>query len=972
MKTRSPFQKKYSQPYFFINPEQIKTEQERGLHVPGAFRQAFCLFRSATPVFKKFLFLAIILITLNGCVENDPLYSDFKNPPAKARPFVRWWWNGDCVAEKEIIRELDVMKNAGIGGVEINPIQMPGGKDNCSGEALVWVSPEWNKAVKAACIKATKNSMLTDLIVGSGWPFGGKFLQPGEIIQRVFTTHKMLKGPSKYRSQATELLDPDSDRETSVDLKNMIKSKILFIRLVPEPLTDINECKDLMPYLKKDGTILFDVPPGSYHMIVGVWQEGHRRVTHGAPGSDGPVLDHLNARAVRKYLDRLSTALEAEFGSKLGKYLRALFCDSIELGGANWTTDFADQFYKLCGYRLEPYLPFVFYKPLEGYRDPISYAPQIAVSLKRVRYDFNLVLVTLFLERFTETFKTWCHDHNTLCRYQAYGWPWFVGISEGYLIPDIPESNNWLNPNEYQNRYPIWNKYASSSGHIAGRQIISCEAMTNTNGVFKTSLEQIKKADDMNFITGINHSVLHGYNYSPPGAGFPGWVRYGSYFSEQNTWWPYFSLWSTYNARLSAVFQGAEPCAEIAILGPTADVWSRSGLERSIFHQTPWYCYYLWEALSHTGINADYINETMIQQSRFDKGVLKLGKMSYSLLVLADVHSVQPATAKKIKRYMDDGGRVLFINRLPSRSPSLKNAKENDIVVESILKNALKANPVNSKRVAEPKSREELISWTQDILGSIKVDSPVRILQPDANLFQIHYRHKGRLIVFFANQSETKEVRIEAGIDAGTAIPWCWDPETGGREVYYFGKDPQRIPVNLGPLESLLLVFENNKKAQAKPAVVNESNYLTLDSVWTIRCSPYRGENFQMEIPYLFDLGSSEEARLNSFAGTMTYSSGFFISETSGMILDLGKTYGVTEVTVNGQNLGSRWYGRHRYRLDHAAQPGYNKIEIKLTTTLYNYCRTRRDLPAIGVWLRASDPEPSGISGPVRIYSVDR
>jgi hypothetical protein len=64
--------------------------------------------------------------------------------------------------------------------------------------------------------------------------------------------------------------------------------------------------------------------------------------------------------------------------------------------------------------------------------------------------------------------------------------------------------------------------------------------MTNTRGVFKASLEEIKRHDDMNFITGINHSVLHGYNYSPAMAGFPGWVRFGSYFNEHNTWWPYF------------------------------------------------------------------------------------------------------------------------------------------------------------------------------------------------------------------------------------------------------------------------------------------------------------------------------------------------------------------------------------------------------------------------------------------------
>ena len=65
---------------------------------------------------------------------------------------------------------------------------------------------------------------------------------------------------------------------------------------------------------------------------------------------------------------------------------------------------------------------------------------------------------------------------------------------------------------------------------------MSSEAMTNIQGVFSATLAAVKKNDDFNFISGINHSVLHGYNYSPPEAGFPGWVRFGAYFSDQNTW----------------------------------------------------------------------------------------------------------------------------------------------------------------------------------------------------------------------------------------------------------------------------------------------------------------------------------------------------------------------------------------------------------------------------------------------------
>ena len=53
------------------------------------------------------------------------LYEQFKSPSSQYRPFVRWWWNGDKVEAGELVRELHLLKEAGIGGVEINPVQFP-------------------------------------------------------------------------------------------------------------------------------------------------------------------------------------------------------------------------------------------------------------------------------------------------------------------------------------------------------------------------------------------------------------------------------------------------------------------------------------------------------------------------------------------------------------------------------------------------------------------------------------------------------------------------------------------------------------------------------------------------------------------------------------------------------------------------------------------------------------------------------
>ena len=87
------------------------------------------------------------------------------------------------------------------------------------------------------------------------------------------------------------------------------------------------------------------------------------------------------------------------------------------------------------------------------------------------------------------------------------------------MIPDIPESNNWLysfGRDEYRagrytwndaHGYMAWTKYTAAGGRLRGKKIISSEAMTNTSKVFHTTLATIKQSDDMNFIAGITHSV---------------------------------------------------------------------------------------------------------------------------------------------------------------------------------------------------------------------------------------------------------------------------------------------------------------------------------------------------------------------------------------------------------------------------------------------------------------------------------
>jgi hypothetical protein len=926
----------------------------------------------------KILILLVLMQILSGCRQKTTtgFYEGFKNPPAEARPFVRWWWNGNRITGDEIKRQLDVLQNAGIGGVEINPIAFPEWNDTLNTRSLTWLSPEWNSMLALASGEAAARGMITDLIVGSGWPFGGEFLRPDETVQRVITHAIPCTGGDQIDETLESLLAKALAVQSRPPEGATLSNEIMFVCLVPDSVTSTSQITDLAGEVSGN-SLSKTIPEGSYTLVYGILQKGHRHVQNGAQGAAGPVMDHYRREVTMAYLNRLKK-ISDDTGIPLSKLIRALFCDSIELAGANWSDDFDRIFRKSYGYELKPWLPFIFYESYRGYtRETLN--GEFSDKVSRVRYDYNKLLVRVFLDNFTKVFQEFCDDNGLLCRYQAYGTPYLMGMMEGNMIPDIPESNNWIYSVDMEtdnwiwnqdHGYMIWNLYAASGGHLKGRKIISCEAMTNTRGVFKASLEEIKRHDDMNFITGINHTILHGYNYSPVEAGFPGWIRFGAYFSEQNSWWPWFSKWTNYNARLSYIFQQSQPVKNIAIMGPTGDIWSERGLIRVPFHKEPWYCYRLWESLSQAGSSCDYIDENIIADARKDNGILKYGPMGYQALIICGARSLEPETVYAIRDFIASGGKVVFTGGLPERSLNYNNASQNDMKVKEVIDDIFQKYTDRIFVEEEPAKAEDLLDWTNGLLQRINIEKDLEIRAPDKNLFQIRHREGERDIWFFVNSNMSEPVRTEVRFPSGSKTPWKWDPETGERERIPFIKSPDELLINLRPLQSLLIVFEPAAESESALAEgTSESDTaLVIKGPWSAEFAHINGNRFTRSFDELWQFGTSDDTGLNTFAGTVNYFTEFE-SDGTGKYLSLGKlNKGVAVIKLNGLSAGTCWYGQPSFPIDKLIQPGTNRLEIIYTTVLSNYVRTLKDNPTAVRWTEGYKPIPSGLSGDVLIY----
>ena len=87
---------------------------------------------------------------------------------------MRWWWFGPAVTKSELEREMRLMKEAGIGGFEVQPVYPLALDNDANGiKTLPFLSDEFLDALRFTSEKARELGLRFDLTLGSGWPFGG-------------------------------------------------------------------------------------------------------------------------------------------------------------------------------------------------------------------------------------------------------------------------------------------------------------------------------------------------------------------------------------------------------------------------------------------------------------------------------------------------------------------------------------------------------------------------------------------------------------------------------------------------------------------------------------------------------------------------------------------------------------------------------------------------------------------------------
>ncbi|QGN32678.1 glycosyl hydrolase [Microlunatus sp. Gsoil 973] len=460
----------------------------------------------------------------------DSLRAGWHNPPPDSRPMMRWWWFGPNVDRDELDRELGAMAAAGIGGVEVSYVYPLGS------ESPELLSATFCGQLRFAAERARQLGLRFDLTLGSGWSFGGPHI----------TTDLAAK---KLHWDRREISAPAVDIPITTGWPG---DQFVAAFLAPG---SVGERADFVPVELDAGVLRIPAGSGPRQLITAGVRPTGQVVKRAAAGADGPVLDHYSAAAARAHIEHLAEPLLRAVPAEL---IGSVFCDSLEVYGANWTPAIVDEFAHRRGY---PLLPRLYQLIIDTY------------GCEQLRIDYYRTLTELYEENFVSIFQDWAAGHGVPFRIQGYGTP--PASISSYRFADLYEGEGFGWKELTQTRW------ASSAAHHYGLPVVSSETWTWVHSPsFRATPLDLKGEAHEHLLAGINQIIGHGWPYSPEVTEGLGWYFYAAgALDDRNPWWPAMPALMAYLQRLCWLMRQGEPAADVLIYVPCDDIYPRLGHE---------------------------------------------------------------------------------------------------------------------------------------------------------------------------------------------------------------------------------------------------------------------------------------------------------------------------------------------------------------------------------------------------------
>ncbi len=943
------------------------------------------------------IFLCILLGLLacsTSSAQTDQLRQNFLRPPESARPWVYWVWMDGNITREGITADLESMRRAGIGGVIIMEVSVgiPRGQ-------IGFMSSEWRALFKHVVNEAERLGLQVTLMAGPGWTgSGGPWVKPEQSMMHIVASDTVVTGPMHFDGLLQQplrwpaffgdgLLPPElekskndfyrdvtvlafptpsgNERTANIDekalyvrapyssqpgVKPFLPAPAAFPALPPGSAIVASRVIDLSASMAAGGRLIWDVPAGRWTIMrFGNTSTGATTRPAPVPGL-GMESDKLDTTALNAHFEAFIGSLLRDLGPRninSDAGWKWLHMDSWEMGAQNWTPLFREEFKRLRGYDLYPYLPAVSGR-IVGDRE----------ITERFLWDLRQTAQDLLLMNHAQHLKELGRRNGLSLSIEPYDMTPCADMTLGG-IADVPMCEFWMYG--FNTSFSVLE--ATSIAHTNGKKIVAAESFTSGDEehwlAYPTTM---KILGDWAFSAGVNRFVFHRSQHQPWLNQLPGMTMgpYGVHWERTQTWWDMAPAYHTYLSRCQYLLRQGLTVADVCFLVPEGSPQVFRPPTSAVRGNPP----------DQLGYNFDgCAPEVVLSAMSVKDGRLVLPDgMSYRVLVLPERETMTPTLLHKIKDLAEAGATIVGPRIL--KSPSLMGYPACDAEIKKLADELW--GDADGVIITEHRLGKGRVVWRQSIANAVPPPSPQATasgpdqygdfsvvasllssmgvapdFQSDAALRYTH-RRDGATDMYFVSNPTNQSLSAQCTFRVEGKHPQLWDAVTGEiRDVLEYTDHDGRTSITLQfeAAQSFFVIFEPSPKKNdgSRHNFPNTQIAGTLDGCWDVSFDQHLGGPEKIRFESLGDWSTRPEEGVKYYSGTVIYRKTFDLPapadqgrKSSRLWLDLGKVFNMARVRLNGHDLGVVWCAPWRVDMTEAVQRSGNKLEIEVANLWLN------------------------------------
>ena len=697
------------------------------------------------------------------------------------------------------------------------------------------------------------------------------------------------------------------------------------------PESWVNEVKDLTANMDANGHLNVTLPEGDWTIL---------RIGHVNTGKkNAPAPPEATGFECNKFD---TVGADSHFAGYVGKLadgilngrFDGMLLDSWECETQTWTSKMEQEFARVAGYELRPWMP-----ALMGYvvKDPETTA--------RFLRDWRATINDLVVNKFYRRMADLGHQKGLTVTYEtACGDVFPADIMEYFKYADIPMCEFWVHEPEVFvgtfNFKPV--KPTVSAARLYGKPRVAAEAFTSFQHTWDEQLSVIRETANKNCAEGVSYLIYQAYTHNPspdrlvPGSSFG--VGIGTPFLRAQTWWRHMHDFNDCTARTSFMLERGRPVSDV--------LWY---LGDEIDHKPD------QEAPFPAGYKYDYCNpDALLHRLEVRDGCIVTPEgISYRLLWLPESHRFLPETLEKMAELVMAGATL--VADIPEGMATLKDFP----------KSQSRFDAAASKLWGNQRGKGVRTIGKGKVLSGMSLDEALEQLHivPDLKAEGLMWSHRQveGADWYFVTAPKGRgfdgdiTLRTQGGVE-------LWNPVDGKIEQILSEAIDGRtkIHLSLARAETRFIIVRKGKVKATTAAKGMETRY-PLSARWTLSIPKWWGMDSPIELSELKplrELPIPDEAK--AFSGTMTYQTTFELKEIGKKdryLLDLGRVEQIAQVTLNGKRLQSVWTYPYKVDVTGLLKKGKNTLLIEVTNTWFNRLAYDSGLPVPPAHERGEEPE---------------